>query len=381
MRLVAICLCLGLLVGGASAQSSRKKPKKHPGQLRQDLNKVRSKKQAIKKELVKVKQAVNTVKVDIVQVNNDLDQVEEQLSQTTDRLERAKLEATIARKQLTIATQKLAASSEQVRVRIKRIYMQGDAQVVSALIGNMSVGEIATRKFLFERIAEKDHKIFTEFKKQRSEVAERKKHLDEIVTQVANLAGQQKSQQQRLVVTKKKKEVYLSELKDRVDDLQAALRQFEADEAAIAAQIRAFIAAQKRSGKTIAKFTGRFGMPISARMTSGFGMRFHPILHRVRLHAGCDFGAPIGTPIRAAADGVVVSAGNMRGYGRVVIIQHGDGLSTVYAHCSRVFVGSGTVVKRGQSIAAVGSSGLSTGPHLHFEVRKNGTPVNPLGRF
>ena len=113
-------------------------------------------------------------------------------------------------------------------------------------------------------------------------------------------------------------------------------------------------------------------------MTSGFGMRYHPILHITRMHTGCDFGAPIGTTIHAAAAGIVIHSSYMNGYGNVVIIDHGGGISTVYAHCSRIVVSDGQSIKRGQYIANVGSTGLSTGPHLHFEVRVNGHPVNPL---
>src|SRR4029077_5616064 len=100
---------------------------------------------------------------------------------------------------------------------------------------------------------------------------------------------------------------------------------------------------------------GRFMQPVSGRMTSSFGMRFHPILHITRMHSGCDFGAPIGAPIRAAAGGVVIHSSYMSGYGNVVIIDHGGGLSTVYAHCSRIVVSDGQKVKRGQYIANVGS--------------------------
>jgi murein DD-endopeptidase MepM/ murein hydrolase activator NlpD len=108
-------------------------------------------------------------------------------------------------------------------------------------------------------------------------------------------------------------------------------------------------------------------------------MRFHPILRVNRLHTGVDFAAPHGTPIRAAADGIVISASYLRGYGNTVILQHGGNMQTVYAHCSGFSVGAGQTVKRGQVIASVGSTGYSTGPHLHFEVRLNGRPVNPRG--
>jgi len=115
------------------------------------------------------------------------------------------------------------------------------------------------------------------------------------------------------------------------------------------------------------------------RIGSSFGMRFHPILNIERLHAGGDMGAPSGTPIHAAADGTVVVASERGGYGLAVVIDHGDSLATLYAHQSALAVSAGDVVKRGDVIGWVGSTGLSTGPHLHLETRIKGMPVNPEG--
>jgi murein DD-endopeptidase MepM/ murein hydrolase activator NlpD len=118
-------------------------------------------------------------------------------------------------------------------------------------------------------------------------------------------------------------------------------------------------------------------MPVQGRVTSGFGNRFHPILGYERFHAGLDLAAAVGTPIVAAADGRVVSAGWAGGYGRAVEIQHVGGLETRYGHMSRIAAFPGEMVQRGAVIGYVGSTGLSTGPHLHFEVLRNGRPINP----
>ena len=118
--------------------------------------------------------------------------------------------------------------------------------------------------------------------------------------------------------------------------------------------------------------------PVAGRMTSGFGMRRHPILGYARMHAGVDFGAPYGAPIFAVTDGVVSYAGRHGGHGNYVRLEHGGGLGTGYAHMSRIAVSSGTRVRAGQVIGYVGSTGLSTGPHLHYELYQNGRTVNPL---
>jgi len=131
-------------------------------------------------------------------------------------------------------------------------------------------------------------------------------------------------------------------------------------------------------GKPVASSAG-LAWPVAGRITSGFGTRVHPILRFARFHAGIDFGASWGSPIVATADGQVAAAGWSGGYGRQVRIWHGGGITTTYSHMSEIVASPGSFVRRGQLIGYVGSSGLSTGPHLHYEVLRNGTPVNPLG--
>ncbi len=119
--------------------------------------------------------------------------------------------------------------------------------------------------------------------------------------------------------------------------------------------------------------------PVQARITSTFGMRYHPILHFARMHRGMDFGAHWGQPIVASADGQVIRAGWSGGYGNQVRVAHAGGLVTSYSHMSRIVAGPGSIVRQGQLIGYVGSTGLSTGPHLHYEVLRNGVAVNPMG--
>ncbi|MCX7595629.1 MAG: peptidoglycan DD-metalloendopeptidase family protein [Fischerella sp.] len=172
--------------------------------------------------------------------------------------------------------------------------------------------------------------------------------------------------------------------------LEAAQTQLEKDSQTIAtliqkkvAEARAREAAAKTNSRNsiIIRGTGMLAYPTDAPTSSPFGWRMHPVLGYRRFHAGQDFAASYGSTIRAANSGTVIFAGWYGGYGRAVIIDHGDGITTLYGHSSELYVSEGQTVKRGQAIAAVGSTGLSTGPHLHFEVRKNGTPVDPMNYF
>lgn len=389
MRVLACLLCLGLLLIplGGIAQSKHRKPhgKKTVGQLQGDLELLRKRKAALRQELKTTKRAAKAVLADIRQVDSELNDLEAKVQDTGERLDESKGEQKVVAAQLDDATKKLAASKEQVRARIKRIYMQGDSNLLTALIGTSDFSEIASREFVMQRIAEQDKKVFLNYVSLRDEVRDRKIQADALVHRVAQLLDTQKDQQQSLQGARQRKGRYLKELQAKQGELQEMLQQFEEDERSITSEIQAYHRRQSRPARPgerpepLPPYSGgRFMRPVNGRMTSGFGMRFHPILHITRMHAGCDFGAPIGTPIRAAASGIVIHSSYMRGYGNVVIIDHGGGISTVYGHCSRIGVSDGQTVKRGQYIANVGSTGLSTGPHLHFEVRLNGRPVNPL---
>jgi murein DD-endopeptidase MepM/ murein hydrolase activator NlpD len=124
-----------------------------------------------------------------------------------------------------------------------------------------------------------------------------------------------------------------------------------------------------------------FAWPVRGPITSPFGMRTDPVTGRYQLHSGIDIGAGYGVPIQASADGIVLYAGWYGGYGNAIILDHGSGLSTLYAHCSAMYVSQGQNIQRGQVIGAVGATGWATGPHLHFEIRVNGVPVDPLSRL
>lgn len=119
------------------------------------------------------------------------------------------------------------------------------------------------------------------------------------------------------------------------------------------------------------------GIPVDGQLTSGFGMRVHPLSGQKILHSGIDLSAPSGTPVHATADGIVSYSGWSRGNGNIVVVEHGHGFSTVYAHNTKNLAKVGQTVRRGQKISTTGSTGVSTGPHVHYEVWKNGTCVNP----
>ena len=173
-----------------------------------------------------------------------------------------------------------------------------------------------------------------------------------------------------------KKQIY-SILKAEEDQLEEQYNAMQRESRKLEQQI---FAIQAKSGGAPV-FKGKFIMPLNGRRSSGFGTRRHPISGKTKMHTGLDIAAPSGTRISAAGSGRVITAAYLNGYGNTVVIDHGGGISTLYGHCSRLYVKVGQTVNQGDRIAAVGSTGYSTGPHCHFEVRVNGKPVNPLSKY
>jgi len=392
MKSAGILILLSLFLVGlavpSQAQShsrrrhSTRRRGQSPAELRKDLNDLRNRKADLRKQLNDTKHQKQAVLSDIFQVDQKLDQIQDELEKTTSKLEDSKLEQARLATELSEASAKLEATRAQVRARLRHMYVHGNASFISALVGTKSVGEVASRRSLMQMIAKRDRQLFTDYQNLQSLVANRKRRQDALVVRIRGLADHEADQQSQLQDTRDEKGEVLKSLRSKQGKLQSLLAQFEADERDIADQIAAFSRRKRRPGeKELPAFHGRFERPVGGPITSGFGMRYHPILHITRLHAGIDFGVHSGTSVHAAADGVVIAAQYSTSYGNMVIIDHGGGISTVYAHCSRLSVSAGEAVHRGQTIAASGATGLAAGPHLHWEVRVNGRPVNPIGWF
>jgi murein DD-endopeptidase MepM/ murein hydrolase activator NlpD len=347
---------------------------------------VKDKRHKAQAELRRTRQEAHGVKLDINRVDANLENAREDLSLTEQHLKLAKNYSDVVSAELSVDTTHLMRTKGLVSRRIRRIYMQGNENALSTFSGTKSAGDVASRSYLMAAIERKDRSVFNQYIQLQKLVSEKKRQADRAVQDEKRLEAKQQSQTVAIATDRAQKAELLKDLQAKQSDLESMISQFESDERQIGNEIEAYERAMVsrlhgNGSHSLGNFGGRFLRPVGAVITSTFGMRYHPLLHRVRMHTGVDFGASFGTPIHAAATGVVIFSSYMNGYGHCVIIDHGSGFSTVYAHASRVFVSSGQRVRSGETIAAVGASGLATGPHLHFEVRVNGKPVNPLGHF
>lgn len=364
------------LIGIPSAQVANKKStqKAKTQKLNQKLSTVQKKKNQVKKQLRTVKVQVWGAVADVEKLDGRITKVEESLADTKDRLSYHKKEQSKLGVELNKAHKRLVEKKQIAARRIRSIYVSGNETVLSVLIGSRDIADFASRKSLLERIAKHDYDLFDEVKALRDEIATKKRRQDIVVNSVAELKAKQQMQEQDLNQAMAQKKVVLGQLKAQRNDLEEELEAMERESSRIEAQIRAY---QMANSGQVTPYKGHFMLPVRGRFSSPYGYRTHPISGKHKLHTGQDIAAPHGTIIKAAGPGVVISTGWRGGYGNTVIIDHGGGISTLYGHCSRIIARQGQRVSAGASIAAVGSTGYSTGPHLHFEVRVKGTPVNP----
>jgi len=394
MRSVGTSAALVLLVlaGSASGQGrhqrhslshTSKHAGKSPSQLKQELNTARIQREKLEHQLGQTRREKRVVAKDIHVVDARLERLEDELDRTTHRLNDNQSEAKQLAIRLDEATKRMKEVKAEVARRLADMYMRRHSSYLSALAGTRSMNDLLTRQQILEAITKYDHDLFVEYRNLHAEIGTKKRRQDQLVNQIRDLKSSQVLQQSSLKTTRSEKGEMLQSLQAKAEDLNRQIRQWDADEEAIQAEIEAYARRAIRPGSKPLpqQFIGKFLKPANGPITSGFGSRYHPILHYTRPHKGIDIGASYGSPIWAAADGVVIAAKYSTSFGNMIIIAHGGNLSTVYAHCSRLYVSAGQSVKRGQRIGAVGATGLAKGPHLHWEVHVGGTAVNPMGRF
>lgn len=384
--MLAILAVLLFVVPSVSVAQRRHSRSSHshssnPKQLKNKLKSIRSRKAELRGQLVKTKHQAKVVTEDIHVVDARLERLEDELDRTSDRLGKNVSEQSKINVRLEEAHKRMVTVKKLVASRLADMYMRRHSSYISAIVGTRSMHDLLTRQRILEAIARYDRDLFVEYRQLQAEIAEKKRRQDQLVAEIRDLRVSQTRQQSSLKNTREEKHEILANLKDKQAQLQKEIAQWDRDERSIESEIAAYARRVVRGpgGRSLPHFTGRFMRPANGPITSGFGMRFHPILHYSRPHNGIDFGARYGSAIVAAADGQVISARYSSSFGNVIIIAHGGNVSTVYAHCSRLFVSTGQSVRRGQRIGAVGATGLAKGPHLHWEVHVGGHPVNPMG--
>lgn len=335
----------------------------------------------------RIQSEVNGLTGEMDKLNDNIARVERDLTATQQRLN-------AVTRELQRILRKLDNRTDLFTDRAVAAYMAGPTGQLEGLLSSTTFNEVVDRTSYYEAALDADSKLVSniEVLRDKTEIvrvqveAEEEKFaiqklaLEEDKADLAQVLQERDSALQAQQAKLAEKESLLANAETKESRYRQVVAQLDADDDRIQALLAARAAAASTGGSIGALPTGggQLLWPASGPMTSPYGYRTHPIFGDSRLHTGIDIGAPYGAPVIAADAGVVAFAGTMGGYGNVVVVDHGGGLATTYNHLATFSVSSGQSVGRGAPIANVGSSGYSTGPHLHFEVRVNGSPVDPM---
>ena len=262
--------------------------------------------------------------------------------------------------------------------RLVAMYEAGDTQYLDVLLKSKSITEFISRYYIIQEVAEYDSILINEVEQEKNNIEQTKQKLENEQAEIKIVKA--KNEQTTIVLSNMQtlQKSYINELSADEKKLQEQITEYKNDQAEIERQI---LLATNVINPDIQYTGGEMLWPVAISgtvITSDYGVREHPIQGVIKEHTGIDIGnTPTGTPVVAAADGVVTYAGWLGGYGNCVMINHGEGVVTLYGHGNKILTSVNKKVKKGETIMEVGSTGNSTGPHLHFEVRVNGSCTSP----
>jgi len=349
----------------AELQSSIANKRAKAGSLSSDINRMSGRIQGLRGRISKLQRKQNAIQGDLNTKAARQRQITNDLKISRDRLARL-------RKQL-------AHSRKVLAERIVAVYKQGEPNMIQVVLSSRGFADMVERTTYLERIASQDHEIISEVTSLKGKTTKETKKLAGLEREASRLVAEVRSRRDEVAGAKGTLASQRNQLADAVGTRKSKLakvsKSLRHDEANLA-QMQASngtIMEGLDTSAPIKRGTGQLIYPVNGQFTSPFGTRWG------RLHGGIDLAVPVGTAVRAADTGTVRIAGWMGGYGNYICIQHTGSMSTCYGHNSRLMVSVGQSVRQGQVIAASGNTGASTGPHVHFEVRINGTQVDPMG--
>jgi murein DD-endopeptidase MepM/ murein hydrolase activator NlpD len=373
------------------------------------LQGLKEQKQEINKQIEAQAAEISGLNIKVSQVASDIRSLDYQISRSQAELQNlrsqiASLELDIEKNEadLALAKEKLSEKQEELNARLREQYKSGDTIFLEVFMGSSNVVDMLTRLDIVENVVNQDKELldFTNNQikfieeteaKLRIQREEYQAKLDAEIIKKSELENANRQKIQYMSVLQEDKALAEDQYDNFVNLTNSLDQQIVQLEQELEAKRKAEEEARKRAEEAkrradatastyVSRGSGELSWPVSgySSISSYYGMRIHPIFNTQKFHAGIDIPAPSGTAIKAANSGIVIYSGWQGGYGNVVMISHGNNIVTLYAHNSSLNVRVGDYVDAGQTIALCGSTGYSTGPHLHFEVRVNGSTTDPL---
>ena len=339
-------------------------------ELQNQLNEANGELEGVKSELSENLQQVEKLDKKIETAEAQLEEYESKITNFKNSINKIETE-------LNTVSDKYEKQKELLKKRLVATYVAGETQYLDILLKSRSIDDFLSSYYLISQLAEIDNNLMKELEGKKKTIDLSRQKLEKEKKELAVIAETQTRTARTLQNTKKLRESFIEKLSEEEQQLQNKIDEINTQYEIINKQILA----AAMEGLDTQYIGGELAWPVPGytRITSNYGMRVHPITHQYKLHTGIDIGAPMGANFVAANDGIVTKAGYNGAYGNMVIIDHGGGVSTLYAHGSEIMVQVGDMVKRGETVVLkVGSTGYSTGPHAHFEVRLNGVVTDPL---
>lgn len=368
--------------------------KKSIAQKKKEIEETQNQRKQLETGLTDVKQIINDLEKEkstlasyVTQLDKELTAAQTRITELNNMITEKENELADTKAELDRAIAKENEQYEAMKLRIKNMYERGSRFYFEAVLNAKSFGEMLNRADYVEKITESDRNILENFKTTREYVEVCKSQLEEEQALLTEAKAEVEKEQTSLKTLISQKQTEIASYEADIGNREKLVKEYEAEIASRNAEIKALEDAVKAEQAALDAATnpkrkydgGMFAWPAPSytRISDDYGNRTHPILGVQQFHNGIDMAAPGGSPILAAYDGKVVAAAYSSSMGNYIMIDHGDNLYTIYMHASALYVSKGAEVVKGQKIAAVGTTGRSTGNHLHFSVRLNGSYVSP----
>jgi murein DD-endopeptidase MepM/ murein hydrolase activator NlpD len=366
-KIVVTIIIFSLLFSTFSVASSKLQ------ETEQEYQKLNNEIQKLEKQMQSTASTQKKVTKEINSLEGNIKSLETQIEVLEDSIKVKESELVILNDKLAQADKSLLENKDEMYSRLRVMYKSKNIGFIEVVLGAKDIEDLLTRIDLIKRIQEHDSQMIKDLTQLRNDISSMKVEVEEVKANLVSQKSELDSKQNDLTGNLEDLEVKKVELSKDLEELERREDELNKEAQELTKIIQKL--------KLEAKYVGgemMWPVPSSYRITSAFGNRYHPILKKYKMHTGIDIGAKSGSNIVAAQTGTVIYSNYLGSYGKVIMIDHGGGYVTLYAHSSKLIAKNGQKVTKGDVIALVGSTGLSTGPHLHFEVRKNGEFVDPV---
>lgn len=375
VRRLILPLIVVALLAQAASPASADDPREELEKAQNKLEYIRQQKELTKNLLADAYWRSEEARIQLTDAEASLAVATSQLAVISNQVVFAEGDLKKVEAELVVAQKRFESNKERLARRVRALNEEGRVNYLAVLLGASSFMDFISRFDALKMVIRKDAELFAQVRKDKKDLETRQAEAINRRNRLTELKAQAETRRATIIVKRDEKVAATENLEQSKRSLQARLAEFDREEEKIQELV---VEIQKKLARQGGRFQPIFPVARPINVTDNFGPRLHPILGVWRPHNGTDFAANTGAPVYAIEEGLVIIANWNDAYGWLVVIDHGNGISSWYGHSSKLLVKEGEQVKQGQRIANAGSTGWSTGPHVHLEIRINGKPEDPM---